>query len=1068
MKSSGDRTTHGGSKEILPYTTWKRDLFLILVVTSIIFLLLSYYSTNNEIQDISEEYDTFHIVDGVVAISITSLFLYFFARRRRRELAQEYKIRRETETRLRWKQTNYSTLVGAVTEGIVVFDAQGRITQANPVAIANLGIMRQSSDEQLFLRPDSVFLRSDGSTMPFEEMPTSRAIHRRVAIPNQQMGFRKADGSTIWFIVNAVPSLDPDGTLLGVTSSFTDVTDLIIAEEEKARAVTTNAVLEAMGDGLVVLNMEGRITAVNRAFERMTGFSREELIGIFGANFITNIIKIEKDEDAIVKIKESIEGTTDPYGAIILQKKSGEEVPTAITASYMRGEGGEPRAIITTFKDISNVLMLEDALRNSNERFQRITAYANDAIFLVDDKGRVNYWNPASEKIFGYSKVEAEGKKLTQLIVPTHLREQLTERMLTPQLPEAEPFIRKTVETIAKRKSGEEFIIELSFSILIIKGSFHTIGIVRDVSERKAAERALVDSEERQKALFEGGTDPISLVGLDDRIIKINPAMERIFGYSEAELIGKPFPGHAGIDPGKFEEWLEACRQGIGVSGYETVRRHQQGHLIPVSITVSPVHDSDGYLVSLSFWYRDITDQKRTEEQLRFQAHLLDSVRESVIATDLDGRITYWGHGAEALYQYSSEEAQGQLIYHFIDPGNMEEEPRWKETLETGSWSGEYTQYRKDGSSFLARASLYRIQDPPPSDQPIGFIAIYRDITNLKKTEDALRESEVRYRTVSETVFAGLTIVDTNDALVFVNSAFAEMLGYTIEELLGMSIFQITDKDEFSSHQKTSADEDESRTSYETTVILKDGTITNVLIAVSPLTSPDGTFTGTLCVFIDISERIKSEERIKSSLTEKEVLLKEIHHRVKNNLQVVSSLLYLQSEQLKDQYGRDMLKQSQNRVKSMALVHERLYQSDDLAKIDFAEYIRNLSAHLFHSYGLDPRRIILNTIVEEVFLSIETAIPCGLIINELVSNALKHGFPDDNQGEITIRLTMEPEDHLTLVIHDDGVGLPESVDFRDTESMGLHLVMTLVRQIGATIELDSTGGTKYEIVFEAD
>jgi len=332
------------------------------------------------------------------------------------------------------------------------------------------------------------------------------------------------------------------------------------------------------------------------------------------------------------------------------------------------------------------------------------------------------------------------------------------------------------------------------------------------------------------------------------------------------------------------------------------------------------------------------------------------------------------------------------------------------------------------------------------------------------------------------------------------------MLGYTKEELLGTSIFSYTDQEEFAHHIRTSPEDqnegawgtgeevegmgDRERmvevenmregdvvrevekvgihSSFEAMVKRKDGTSISVLVAVSPLASPEGLFTGNLCVFIDISERIVAEERIRSSLREKEVMLKEIHHRVKNNLQVVSSLLYLQSEKLKDVYGRSMLRESQNRVKSMALVHERLYQSDDLARIEFAEYIRNLSAHLFHSFGLDPVRITLSTLVDEVFLSIETAIPCGLIINELVSNSLKHAFPEEMEGVITIMLSKGQEGTLTLIVKDNGVGLPGELDFRDTESMGLHLVMTLIKQLGATIELDRSEGAAYEITFMAE
>jgi two-component sensor histidine kinase len=198
------------------------------------------------------------------------------------------------------------------------------------------------------------------------------------------------------------------------------------------------------------------------------------------------------------------------------------------------------------------------------------------------------------------------------------------------------------------------------------------------------------------------------------------------------------------------------------------------------------------------------------------------------------------------------------------------------------------------------------------------------------------------------------------------------------------------------------------------------------------------------------------------------VLLKEIHHRVKNNLQVVSSLLDFQSEYIKDQLTLDLFKESQNRVTSMALVHEQLYQSKDLARIDFAEYIRDLTEYLFHSYGANWKAITPKIHVDDVPLSVDTAIPCGLIINELVSNSLKHAFPAakarSQQGEILVALHSNNA-KLTLIVSDNGVGFPKDLDFLNTETLGLRLVNMLNRQLKGTIELDRSGGTAFKITF---
>ena len=220
-------------------------------------------------------------------------------------------------------------------------------------------------------------------------------------------------------------------------------------------------------------------------------------------------------------------------------------------------------------------------------------------------------------------------------------------------------------------------------------------------------------------------------------------------------------------------------------------------------------------------------------------------------------------------------------------------------------------------------------------------------------------------------------------------------------------------------------------------------------------------------------QRRQAEEHIKESLAEKEVLLKEIHHRVKNNLQIISSLLNLQSGYVEDDSTLQMFRESQNRVRSMALIHEKLYRSGDLARVDFAEYIRDLANYLFRIYSSSSMGINLKIKIDDVLLDIDRAISCGLIVNELVSNSLKHAFkwdaPGDNRGyprgEISVELYSESDEKLALMVSDNGSGFPEEVDFQETESLGLQLVNTLADQIDGEIELDRSHGTAFKIIF---
>ncbi len=217
---------------------------------------------------------------------------------------------------------------------------------------------------------------------------------------------------------------------------------------------------------------------------------------------------------------------------------------------------------------------------------------------------------------------------------------------------------------------------------------------------------------------------------------------------------------------------------------------------------------------------------------------------------------------------------------------------------------------------------------------------------------------------------------------------------------------------------------------------------------------------------IEIAERRRAEERITASLHEKEILLREIHHRVKNNLQVISSLLSLQAGHVGAPQVRTLLQDSQNRIRSMVLVHEKLYQSENLAQVDFAEYVRGLAVSLLGSCGADARGIALKVEADDVFLGIDEAVPCGLILNELVSNALKHAFPDGRRGEIWIGLSENGARQVTLTVGDDGVGLPRGLDFRATESLGLQLVTTLMGQLGGEISLAGGRGTEFKITVD--
>jgi two-component sensor histidine kinase len=241
-----------------------------------------------------------------------------------------------------------------------------------------------------------------------------------------------------------------------------------------------------------------------------------------------------------------------------------------------------------------------------------------------------------------------------------------------------------------------------------------------------------------------------------------------------------------------------------------------------------------------------------------------------------------------------------------------------------------------------------------------------------------------------------------------------------------------------------------------------DGSEFPVEISLSPIETEEGVLV--TAAIRDISDRKLVETKLRASLKEKEVLLKEIHHRVKNNLQIVSSMLNLQMDQLSDTKAIELFKESQNRVRSIALFHEKFYQSRDLGRVEIAEYIKALANGLFATYGVNSDDIVLVVHTQDIPLGVDTAIACGLIVNELVSNSLKHAFPDHRKGEVEVTLRSSGTD-VVLEVADNGLGFPANLDFRSPNTLGLKLVAIFTEQVDGTMDLKREGETRFSLRF---
>ena len=479
------------------------------------------------------------------------------------------------------------------------------------------------------------------------------------------------------------------------------------------------------------------------------------------------------------------------------------------------------------------------------------------------------------------------------------------------------------------------------------------------------------------------------------------------------------------------------------------------------------IFSPEGDLIALEGFITDITKRKKAETDLKkSELHYRTIFENTGTATLIFGEdtiVSLANSEFEKLSGYLKEEMECKkswidLIaeedlemvrnYHSLRKINPDSVPQNYETK----------LINKQGDIKEVYMTVALI--PNTKNRVVSFL----DITERKKTEESLKESENRYRKLLENCFDAV-VIHSEGKLISANSTAIDLLGIkSPEKFINTSLINFVHPD----YRKTVIEriknmvENKAVPPIEEKFLRADGSSIDVEVLATGFTYNGEN--AVQVVFRDISRRKKIEKDIKASLKEKELFLKEIHHRVKNNLQIISSLLDLQGNYVDHKETVNVLHGSKNRVKSMAMIHDMLYQSADLASIDFSNYIKNLVQDLFYSYGVKNNiKPIIDA--EEVFLNIETAIPCGLIINELVSNSLKYAFPDNKSGEVFISLHLH-DGCFELIIADNGVGLSEDINFEDMETLGLQLVNMLIKQLDGSIKLERTKGTMFSIKFK--
>jgi PAS domain S-box-containing protein len=337
---------------------------------------------------------------------------------------------------------------------------------------------------------------------------------------------------------------------------------------------------------------------------------------------------------------------------------------------------------------------------------------------------------------------------------------------------------------------------------------------------------------------------------------------------------------------------------------------------------------------------------------------------------------------------------------------------------------------------------------------------------HIRRAEQALRASDVRFSSFMNNSQTLAFIKDPQGRILYINNTCEQIWGVTLADCLGKTNHQLWPAemaDRLGANDAAVMERDESSQLVED-ISLRNGRSVPMLTFRFPFADGDGKrLLGG--VSVDISEQVRTQKALSSALAVKELLLKEVHHRVKNNLQIISSLLFMQAESLQDLAAARSLQDSQERIQCMALIHERLNRDGEPDRLDFREYAATLARDLFRSYGVNSERIRLRFELDPVSLGLDQAIPCGLILNELLTNSLKHAFPNERRGEILVKLSWTEDQSVTLTVADDGVGLPGDFDWKESQSLGLRIMNILGRQLDGTVLRQSRSGTVFSLAF---
>ena len=827
-------------------------------------------------------------------------------------------------------------------------------------------------------------------------------------------------------------------------------------EDKTAGLARTKALLEA-SSGPLMVSVRGEITMVNEAALRLfcaqeagqlVGKKVLDLVQPEDRSLLESYVQAEKREIEILPFVEAHMVTLDGKP---LQVEMASGPATSMTG-----------AVQLAMHDVTGLRNAERSALESEAGWRMLFSSLPDNIAVLQED-RYLFLNQGSAELFGYDRPEElVGKPFAVTVRGDEAR--LAERSSRGE--QSPP----SFEFTGTRKDGSAFYGEARVSKITYEGKDSFFVSFRDVSAHKQAEEERNAREMNLKAAFEGTGVPLVIVSEDMTIRSLNPAAEALFGVRSGDLGGRKTLLSL-VVPEDVERVRQEVLQRFAdkqLAGTRFRCHVLGGGGVAQSMELAVgYHGQAGSRVLTLLHAPELSTEKETAGELQDGARLIfDHLGTPAFVARQDSTIALVNVEFEKLCACSREEVEGKKSWReFVfteDLAPVEEYIR-KILAQPKEACRRYDLriVSKDGSCKEMRLTATPV---PGTDTMVFSLA---DMRERKWAEQAWQESEKKYRSLLEGVQEGVWILDPEGSTTFVNESMARLLHYQPEEMTGKRFFLFMHvKNAESVGQRWERCKQGMKEEFDAEFVAKDGTPVLVRLSSIPMLDDIGAFTGALFAVSDITERKAIEEKAQASIREKDSFLREIHHRVQNNLQVVSSLLYLQSKSVGDPQMLNILLESQERIRSIALIHEQLYKSEDLSHVNFRDYLGTLTTNLFQTYGSETAKVKLTFDADtRVSFTVDKAIPCGLIVNELVSNALKHAFVGRTGGTIFVSLRRNKDDTMSLVVKDDGIGLPPHVDFRHTPSLGLQLVNTLVNQLGATIQFQRKGGTVFTIVF---